>query len=68
VLSPTSSITQFCIAAIDATSARANQIVVTEDDPYKVEFFQYPAGGKPFADIIDALSDPYGVAVSKASK
>jgi hypothetical protein len=68
VLSPTSSITQFWIASVEGSSRRANQIVVTEDDPYKVEFFQYPAGGKSFASIIDGLSDPYGITVSKASK
>jgi hypothetical protein len=68
VLSPTSSITQFWIASVEGSSRRGNQIVVTEDDPYKVEFFQYPAGGKSFASIIDGLSDPYGITVSKASK
>ncbi|HEV3092113.1 MAG TPA: hypothetical protein VGX91_11810 [Candidatus Cybelea sp.] len=67
-LSPSSTIAQFWIAAVNAGSRRANQIVVTEDDPYKVEFFQYPAGGKPFASIIDGLSNPYGITVSKASK
>ena len=65
---PTSSIVQFWIAAVGGGSARGNQIVVTEDDPYKVEFFQYPAGGQPFASIIDGLSNPYGITVSKASK
>ena len=65
---PTSPIAQFSIAAIDGGNGRGNQIVVTEDDPYKVEFFQYPAGGQPFASIIDGLSDPYGITVSKASK
>jgi hypothetical protein len=69
VLSPTSSIMQLWIASVGAGSGgRGNQIVVTEDDPYKVEFFQYPAGGKSFATIIDGLSDPYGITVSKASK
>jgi hypothetical protein len=67
VLSPTSSIMQFWIASTEGGSRRGNQIVVTEDDPYKVEFFQYPAGGKSFAGIIDGLSDPYGITVSKAS-
>jgi hypothetical protein len=67
VLSPTSSVMQFWIASVEGGSQRGNQIVVTEDDPYKVEFFQYPAGGKSFASIIDGLSDPYGVTVSKAS-
>jgi hypothetical protein len=65
---PTSPIAQFWIAAIDGGSRRGNQIVVTEDDPYKVEFVQSPAGGQPFASIIDGLSDPYGITVSKASK
>jgi hypothetical protein len=68
VLSPSSSIAQFFIAAVDGGSGRGNQVVVTEDDPYKVEFFQYPAGGEPFASIIDGLSNPYGIAVSEASK
>ena len=67
VLSPTSSIMQFWIASVGGESRRGNQIVITEDDPYKVEFFQYPAGGKSFASIIDGLSDPYGITVSKAS-
>jgi hypothetical protein len=67
VLSPTSSIMQFWIASVEGESRRGNQIVVTEDDPYKVEFFQYPAGSKSFASIIDGLSDPYGITVSKAS-
>ncbi len=66
-LLPSSPIAQFWIASVGGTSARGNQIVVTEDDPYKVEFFQYPAGGHPFASIIDGLSDPYGITVSKAS-
>ncbi|MGA8796810.1 MAG: hypothetical protein WCE97_06455 [Candidatus Cybelea sp.] len=68
VLSPTSSTVQFWIAAVGGGSARGNQIVVTEDDPYEVEFFQYPAGGSAFASIIDGLSNPYGITVSKASK
>jgi len=68
MLSPTSSIAQFWIASVGGSSARGNQIVVTEDNPYKVEFFQYPAGGRPFASIIDGLSDPYGITVSKAPK
>ena len=55
MLSPTSSIAQFWIASVGGTSARGNQIVVTEDNPYKVEFFQYPAGGRPFASIIDGF-------------
>jgi hypothetical protein len=60
---------QLWIASVGGGSGgRGNQIVVTEDDPYKVEFFQYPAGGKSFATIIDGLSDPYGITVSKASK
>jgi hypothetical protein len=67
VLSPTSSTVQFWIASVGGGSARGNQIVVTEDDPYEVEFFQYPAGGNPFANIIDGLSNPYGITVSKAS-
>ncbi len=67
VLSPTSSVMQFWIASVEGESRRGNQIVVTEDDPYKVEFFQYPAGGKSFASIIDGLSDPYGITVSKAA-
>jgi hypothetical protein len=68
VLSPTSSITQFWIASVGGGSGRGNQLVATEDDPYEVEFFQYPAGGKAFASIIDGLSNPYGIAVSKAAK
>jgi hypothetical protein len=68
VLSPTSSIAQFWITAIDGGRGRGNQIVATEDDPYKVEFFQYPAGGTPFASIIDGLSNPYGITVSETSK
>ncbi len=68
MLSPSSQIAQFWIAAVGAGSRRDNQIVVTEDDPYMVEFFQYPAGGRPFASIIDGLSNPYGITVSKASK
>jgi hypothetical protein len=68
MISPSSPIAQFWIASVGAGSERGNQIVVTEDDPYKVEFFQYPAGGQPFASIIDGLSDPYGIAVSKASR
>lgn len=68
MISPTSPIAQFCIASVGAGSGRANQMVVTEDDPYKVEFFQYPAGGRPFAGIIDGLSNPSGITVSKASK
>ena len=67
-ISPTSPIAQFWIATIYGGSARGDQIVVTEDNPYKVEFFQYPAGGQPFASIIDGLSNPYGITVSKASK
>ena len=54
--------------SVGGGSARGNQIVVTEDDPYEVEFFQYPAGGKAFANIIDGLSNPYGITVSKESK
>jgi hypothetical protein len=68
VLSPTSSIVQFWIASAGGASGRGNQVVVTEDDPYEVEFFQYPAGGKAFANVIDGLSNPYGITVSKASK
>ncbi|MGC2633840.1 MAG: hypothetical protein WA215_06440 [Candidatus Cybelea sp.] len=68
VLSSTSSIVQFWIASVGGGRGRGNQIVATEDDPYEVEFFQYPAGGKPFASIIDGLSNPYGITVSKASK
>jgi hypothetical protein len=68
MLSPSSPIAQFWIASVGGTTARGNQIVVTEDDPYKVEFFQYPAGGQPFANIIDGLSNPYGITISKASK
>jgi hypothetical protein len=68
MLSPSSPIAQFCIAAVGAGSRRGNQLVVTEDDPYKVEFFQYPAGGRPFASIIDGLSNPNGITLSKALK
>ena len=68
VLSPTSSIVQFWIASVGGGSGRGNQVVVTEDDPYEVEFFQYPAGGNAFASIIDGLSNPYGITVSNASK
>lgn len=67
-ISPISPIAQLWITAIYGGSRRADQIVVTEDDPYKVEFFQYPAGGRPFASIIDGLSNPYGITVSKAAK
>lgn len=67
-LSPSSPMAQFWIASVGGTTRRGNQIVVTEDNPYKVEFFQYPAGGQPFASIIDGLSNPYGITVSKASK
>jgi hypothetical protein len=67
-LTPASSIAQFSIASVGGSGARGNQLVATEDDPYEVEFFEYPAGGKAFAAIIDGLSDPYGITVSKASK
>jgi hypothetical protein len=67
-LSPTSPVARFWIASVGSGSERGNQIVVTEDDPYKVEFFDYPAGGKAFASIIDGLSNPYGITVSEAAK
>lgn len=67
-LLPTSSIAQFCIASFGGSGPRGNQLVAVEDYPYEVEFFQYPAGGKAFASIIDGLSNPYGITISKASK
>ncbi len=67
-LSPASSIAQFCIASVGGSGVRGNQLVATEDDPYKVEFFDYPAGGRAFASTVDGLSDPFGITVSKVSK
>jgi hypothetical protein len=67
-LSPSSAIAQFSIASIGGSGARGNLLVATEDDPYKVEFFAYPAGGDAFGGIINGLSEPYGIAVSKAPK
>jgi len=68
MISPSGPIAQFSIATIYPGSQRGDQIVVTEDDPYMVEFFEYPAGTPEPPSIIDGLSNPYGITVSKAKQ
>ena len=67
-LSPASAMMQLCIASVGGSGNRGNVLVATEDAPYDVEFFEYPAGGRAFANITNALSDPYGITISEVAK
>jgi hypothetical protein len=67
-LGPLSAIVQFCIVSVDGSGSRGNRLIATEDDPYAVEIFDYPVGGKASARILNGLSEPYGIALSKDTK